>query len=213
MFTSFYWHEFLALALIHFLAVIAPGPDFAITIRQSVIHGRKAGILTAIGIGAGISVHVIYTLIGIGALLHTTPWLMNIVKVMGGLYLIWLGINFLRAKANTTNELQFDRQEHSPVSNKKAFLVGFITNATNPKATIFFLAIFTTVVSQTTPLSIQIFYGIWMCLVNALWFIVVSILFSHSSIRQKFVASGYWFERAMGVVLILFAIRLFLTSF
>lgn len=209
----FYWHEFLALALIHFLAVLAPGPDFAITIRQSITYGRQAGICTALGIGAGISIHVIYTLVGIGALLHTTPWLMTFVKIIGGLYLIWLGINFIRAKSKTTAELQFDPQQYATISNKKAFLIGFITNATNPKATIFFLAIFTTVVSTTTPLSIQIFYGLWMCFINALWFVIVSLVFSNLTIRQKFIASSYWFERIMGVILILFAIRLFLTNF
>lgn len=65
-----YMGEFIALAVIHFLAVMAPGPDFAVTTRQSVRHGRSAGIGTAIGIGAGISVHVIYTLLGVGALMQ-----------------------------------------------------------------------------------------------------------------------------------------------
>ncbi|BCQ67846.1 hypothetical protein PEQA60_18360 [Pseudomonas sp. Eqa60] len=61
---SNYLGEFLALALVHFLAVVAPGPDFAVTIRQSVRFGRMTGVCTALGIGAGISVHVLYTLLG-----------------------------------------------------------------------------------------------------------------------------------------------------
>ncbi|HFF4865749.1 TPA: LysE family translocator, partial [Acinetobacter baumannii] len=52
-----YGHEFLTLALIHFMAVILPGPDFVITVRQSVRYGYLIGCLTAIGIGVGISVH------------------------------------------------------------------------------------------------------------------------------------------------------------
>ena len=71
-----YGSEFLGIVLIHFLAVISPGPDFAVAIRQSVRHGRQVGIWTALGIGAGISVHVLYTLVGISALLRTTPWAM-----------------------------------------------------------------------------------------------------------------------------------------
>ena len=63
-----YGSEFLGIVLIHFLAVISPGPDFAVAIRQSVRHGRRVGIWTALGIGAGISVHVLYTLVGISAL-------------------------------------------------------------------------------------------------------------------------------------------------
>eukprot|EP00952_Eustigmatos_sp_NYUAD-ZCMA_P007681 32406-Eustigmatos_ZCMA.PRE.1 len=90
--TPDYLGEFLALAAIHFLAVVAPGPDFAVTIRQSVLYGRRLGIATAVGIGAGISVHVIYTLLGVGALMHTTPWLLSAAELVGGAYLLYLGV-------------------------------------------------------------------------------------------------------------------------
>src|SRR5690625_7077812 len=88
---SHYLSEFISLALIHFLAVVAPGPDFAVTVRQSLVFGRRAGVLTAVGIGAGISVHVLYTLLGFGALMHTTPWLMRGAELIGSLYLLYLG--------------------------------------------------------------------------------------------------------------------------
>ena len=60
-----YGSEFLALALVHFLAVLLPGPDFAVTVRHSVRYGHLIGCLTAIGIGSGISIHVLYTLVGV----------------------------------------------------------------------------------------------------------------------------------------------------
>ncbi|PHM37227.1 LysE family translocator [Xenorhabdus innexi] len=209
---SNYLHEFLGLALIHFLAVVAPGPDFAVTIRQSIRFGRWVGICTAIGIGAGISVHVIYTLIGVGALIHSTPWLMTAAKIMGGVYICYLGIQFIRSKPE---QADFVLSHDAPVqqqSLQRAFFTGFMTNATNPKATLFFLAVFTTVVSTTTPLSVQVFYGVWMCIVNAVWFILVSWLFSNPLIRMKFIRMGYWFERGIGIILIGFAARLvFLT--
>ena len=77
-----YLHEFLILALVHFLAVVAPGPDFAVVIQQSVSHGRKMGIVTALGIGAGISVHVLYTILGFGLLIKTNVWVFNSVKII-----------------------------------------------------------------------------------------------------------------------------------
>lgn len=207
-----YLNEFLALAGIHFLAVVAPGPDFAVTIRQSVRFGRLIGVITALGIGAGISVHVLYTLLGVGALMHSAPWLLNMAKVIGGGYILYLGINLLRNKAQATRaDFGQASGERPPQNLTKAFLVGFLTNATNPKATLFFLAIFTTVVSASTPLKIQALYGLWMCSVNALWFILVSLLFSSERVRQAFLKMGYWFERTMGVVLILFAGRLMLS--
>ncbi|KAA8996637.1 LysE family translocator [Affinibrenneria salicis] len=208
-----YWGEFAGLALIHFLAVIAPGPDFAVTIRQSVRFGRLAGICTALGIGAGMSVHIIYTLLGISALMHTTPWLMSAARFAGGAYIIYLGVNFLRSKPTPLPSLAHDGAAPPAQSRNKAFLMGFMTNATNPKATLFFLAIFTSVVSSATPTSVQMLYGLWMCSVNAAWFVLVSLLFSSPAVRQRFERKGYWFERVMGVVLLGFAARLLMVSF
>ncbi|WP_248796978.1 LysE family translocator [Pseudomonas sp. MWU13-2105] len=207
-----YLNEFLALAGIHFLAVVAPGPDFAVTIRQSVRFGRLIGVITALGIGAGISVHVLYTLLGVGALMHSAPWLLNVAKVIGGGYILYLGINLLRSKAQAARTDFGQAADGFPrQSLAKAFTVGFLTNASNPKATLFFLAIFTTVVSASTPLKIQALYGLWMCSVNALWFILVSLLFSSERVRLAFLKMGHWFERTMGMVLILFAGRLMLS--
>ncbi|MGN7739878.1 LysE family translocator [Pseudomonas sp. 22526] len=209
---SNYLGEFLALATIHFLAVVAPGPDFAVTIRQSVRFGRVVGLCTAIGIGAGISVHVLYTLLGVGALMHTTPWLLSVAKVVGGAYILYLGVSLLRSKPKTSIEgsdagNDLAQQQTLP----KAFMTGFLTNATNPKATLFFLAIFTTVISATTPLKVQALYGVWMCCVNALWFVIVALFFSSPRVRLLFMRMGHWFERTMGVILILFAGRLILS--
>src|SRR5690625_3576441 len=98
---SAYAAEFFSLAIIHFLAVVAPGPDFAVTVQQSLAHGRRAGILTSLGIGAGISVHVLYTLIGFSALMHSTPWLMRLAELVGSIYLLYLGSHFIRPALRT----------------------------------------------------------------------------------------------------------------
>lgn len=201
-------NEFLALALVHFFIVVSPGPDFALTLRQSIYHGRKAGLMTALGIGAGISVHVVYTLIGVTALMQATPWLMDTAKYIGAAYLIWLGIQFLRSKGVTT-AITPDNPGPAQTAGK-AFWMGFLTNATNPKAMLFFLAIFTTLVSPSTPVSVKLFYGMWMCGVNAAWFMAVSVLFSHQRIRERFLAHSRLFDNVIGAVLLLFAGRLLL---
>ncbi|EEH8378407.1 LysE family translocator [Salmonella enterica subsp. enterica serovar Montevideo] len=203
-----YLREFLALAAIHFLAVVAPGPDFAVTIRQSVRFGRHAGIGTAVGIGAGISVHVIYTLLGVGALMHATPWLLRVAEFVGGAYLLYLGLTFIRQAGKQTAELALDSGDGTARSFRQSFALGFLTNATNPKATLFFLAVFTTVVSASTPLRIQMLYGAWMCFVNAAWFVLVSLVFTSPRIRERFLRIGHWFERFMGLLLIAFSARL-----
>ncbi|WP_413492603.1 LysE family translocator [Morganella psychrotolerans] len=206
----FNWNEFLGLALVHFFIVVSPGPDFAVTLRQSIYYGRKAGLMTALGIGAGISVHVVYTLIGVTALMQATPWLMNVAKYIGAAYLIWLGVQFLRSKGSSAKITPDNADSGSAQTAGKAFWMGFLTNATNPKAMLFFLAMFTTLVSVSTPVSVKLFYGIWMCGVNAAWFMLVSLLFSHQRIRERFLAHSKLFDNIIGVVLLLFAGRLLL---
>ena len=201
------WHEFLTLAFIHFMAVILPGPDFVVTVRQSVRYGYLVGCLTALGIGVGISVHVFYTLVGIGFLIQQSTWLMVVIRVAGALYLLYLGWQCLRSQPNASLDLSGQADADKP-SLMQAFRMGFLTNALNPKATIFFLAIFTAVVSASTPMKIQVLYGGWMCLVNAIWFMTVSVMFAQPKVRQRFLEFGVYFERVMGLLLIGIALRL-----
>ncbi len=202
-----YVNEFLMLTLIHFLAVISPGPDFAIVIRQSISFGRKTAIITSLGIGAGISMHVLYTLLGIGFIITQSEMAFMLAKIAGASYLTYLGLNLLFSKAKTAESAQIkvdiDKNHH-----KRAFMLGFMTNLLNPKATLFFLAIFTTIVSIDTPLAVQTIYGFWITITTALWFSLVSFFFSHHKVRAKFVSHGYLFERVMGIVLLIFAVKL-----
>src|SRR6218665_4102061 len=125
-----YAPEFLSLPLIHFLAVVAPGPDFAIPISQSVRHGRRAGIYTALGIGAGISAHVIYTILGIGAFMHASTVLMNAARLIGALYICYLAVNLLRAQpavAGDPSDIQGKAEHHTHV---QSFSLRLFTHAT-----------------------------------------------------------------------------------
>lgn len=202
-----YIGEFIALAIIHFLAVVAPGPDFAVTVRQSVTYGRVTGLITSVGIGVGISVHVIYTILGVGLIISQSETVFFLAKIIGASYLAYLGFNLIRSRKSSI-EIDLNRDGLSSMKSKKAFLVGFMTNALNPKATLFFLAVFTTIVSKETPLSVQLIYGVWMCTVNAVWFALVSLLFSQEKIRVAFLKLGHWFEKGMGVILLGFALKL-----
>lgn len=92
-----YLQEFLLLATIHFLAVVAPGPDFAVVVQQSISSGRKIGAITALGIGAGISVHVLYTILGFGLLMQTNEMVFTLVKIVSAIYLVYLGFNLIKS--------------------------------------------------------------------------------------------------------------------
>ena len=209
--TSIYLSQFLTVAAVHLLAVASPGPDFAVVVHQSVTHGRRTALLTSCGVGMGIMVHVLYCLLGFGLLVSSSPMLFAIMKVAGAVYLLYLGGKALRAGKISEQE-SGDVEATGLPSARRAVWTGFLTNGLNPKATLFFLALFTVVISPSTPRSVQLCYGIYMAFATALWFAMISLLFGHQRVRRFFGLAGHWFERVRGVALIAIAVEILLAS-
>lgn len=205
-----YWQEFLLMASAHALAVASPGPDFAIVMRQSLVFGRRFAILTSIGIGLAILVHVTYAVLGIGLLIRDTVWLFTTIKIAGAAYLLYIGWQAIRVQKAEVNE--FKPVSHDTMSSMKAFRQGFITNVLNPKATLFFLSLFTTIVSAETPMGIQALYGIWMSVMTGAWFIFLSLMLTQQRVRQFFASFGHWIDRVLGAFLIILAIMLLFST-
>lgn len=207
---SLYISQFLTVAFVHLLAVASPGPDFAIVVRQSITFGRRTAVLTSCGVGLGILVHVCYSLLGIGVIISQSLLLFTIMKIAGAGYLVYLGVRAMRTRKVS---ISFQKAGSKPLpSAKNAVWTGFLTNGLNPKATLFFLSLFTVVISPETPISVQALYGIYMAVATALWFSLVSLLFGQERIRHLFGRIGHWFERFMGLALFLLGLKLISTS-
>ena len=203
-----YWLEFLTIASVHLLAVASPGPDFAIVLKHSISFGRRAAIITSIGVGVGILIHVGYSLLGIGILIKTTPVLFQVFSYIAAMYLLYLGWGAIRSSASKhLNSVEFKKTMHI-ISDNKAFMVGFLTNGLNPKATLFFLSVFAVAVSPDTPNAIKLGYGLYLAVATCIWFCVLSSFLSSKKVRLYIGEKGYWFDRVMGIVLILLAIKL-----
>lgn len=201
-----YWIEFAKVALAHLLAVASPGPDFAIVLKQSIAHGRRTAVWTSIGIGTGILLHIAYSVLGIALLIKGSEVWFSVVKYAGAGYLAWIGIQALRAKP-----LEGDLELAARTAPKPqgAFVTGFLTNTVgNPKATLFFLALFTVVINPRTPRLIQVGYGVWMAVATAAWFTFVSFVFTQEGVRRRFLRYGHWIDRLLGVVFLGFALSL-----
>ena len=203
---SLYISQFLTVALVHLLAVASPGPDFAIVVRQSITYGRKTALYTSFGVGMGIMIHVFYSLLGIGLIVSQSIMLFTIMKMAGAGYLMFIGFKAMcTKKVSLTFAERVNDQLPTPM---KAIWTGFLTNGLNPKATLFFLSLFTVVISPETPIFIQFLYGIYMAMATALWFSMVSMLFGQERVRHLFGRVGHWFERLMGLSLCLLGLRL-----
>jgi len=192
-------------AVIHLLAVISPGPDFMMITRSSLIYSRRTGMYSAIGLGLGILVHVAYSLVGIGLVISQSIVLFTIIKYLGAIYLIYIGYKSLTAKLERAkdNEIVM-RQGITPL---KAIRIGFLTNVLNPKATLFFLSLFTLVISPNTPLFVKLIMSAEMSIVTAGWFMLIAFIFSHHLFKNKIQKVQHIAERFIGIALILLGLK------
>lgn len=201
-----YLPEFLIVVVAHLLAVMAPGPDFIMITRNSIAYSRKTGIYSSIGLGLGILVHVTYSLIGIGLIISQSIVLYSTIKYLGAAYLIYIGYKSIHSKSGAGVDLFEEKKED--ISKFAAIRIGFLTNALNPKVTLFFLALFTQVIDPTTPLWVKILYGAEMSVVTSLWFSLVTYMFSHRQIKTRINFVQRYVERAMGAILIALGIKI-----
>ncbi|VAW22143.1 hypothetical protein MNBD_ALPHA12-962 [hydrothermal vent metagenome] len=208
---NFPWVEFITILGAFSIGAISPGPDFAMVLRQSVSHGREAGIATSAGIGSAILVHGTYTVLGLGLIISQSELLFSVLKYAGTGYLLWLGIGALRSRAPRPPGALV-KSPVGAMSPHKAFVIGFLTNLLNPKAALFFLALFTSVVSADTALKWQAIYILVMALVLFLWFSLVAAIFTTPRVRAGFYRIGQWFNRITGAALILLALKLALAQ-
>ena len=215
-----YWREFLTIVIEHALAVASPGPDFALVLRQSLAHGRRTAIWSSIGIGCGLSFHIIYCILGLGYFLKNTPVALTAVQYLGAAYLAWIGIRALRTKPRES-DIDVGRglsptsagdvgHEARPtgLANSQAWTTGFMVNVLNPKAALFLISLFALAVNPSTPKLIQVGYGLWIAGATIAWFSFVATVFTQEGIRRRFLRHGHWIDRALGVVFIAFAVSL-----
>ncbi|MFI1719774.1 LysE family translocator [Streptomyces sp. NPDC020489] len=189
--------EILAVAVITVLAVIAPGADFAMVVRNSYLHGRRTGLFAAIGVAAGVLVHVTYTMLGVGLLIASSTFLFTIIKLVGAAYLVYIGVRTFR----TRGEVRVDLETRSDLTPLKALRSGFLTNVLNPKTTLFVVSTFAQVVSPGTPVYQQVGYGLFMSLAHLLWFGVVAVFFSHDRMRSLMLRGQKVLNKVIGSVL------------
>ncbi len=213
----------LIVTTIHFLAAASPGPDFVLVSQQTLTKGKKEGLLCSLGIALGLSVHIIYSALGLAAVIaHSDFWLW-VIKIIGGCYLIFLGLKGLSSKQVTNIKLPQNTVNSNTSASKKTLLevkssaiktigTGFVCNALNPKAPIYFVSLFTLVLSPELPTSHLIIYGVWMMMIQLIWFSSIVFLLSRPSINTKFQQMGHWVDRVMGTAMIILGVKVLMTK-
>ncbi|UOF89647.1 LysE family transporter [Fodinisporobacter ferrooxydans] len=204
---------YVEIFLIGVLAAISPGPDFVVVMKNSLGIGRKYGIATALGIASALIVHVTYTILGFTIIIKKFPSLFNIIKLAGAIYLLWLGYKGIRSKAQSESSNEISIEQKLKPSIREGFREGFLCNLLNPKAPLFFLSVFSQFLGHNTSDWVRWVYGGETIFAIGLWFVSLAVLISNNYFRNMYQKYMHWFDRGLGVVLIVFAVTIGITAF
>lgn len=206
--------NWLMLIAIFGVAVISPGPDFVVAVRNSILYSRRVGLWTALGFGCGVIFHVTYTIFGIAALIAQSIVLFNLLKYAGAAYLFYVGFKAIRSKGMSAEAQDDATNPASPktMTDMQAFRSGFITNLLNPKATMFFLALFSQILQPDFSMLVQIGYGATCVIMVTVWFSLVATVLTTPAIKARFMKMTKWIDRTCGALFIALGVKLAFTK-
>ena len=190
----------------HLIALISPGPDFIVACRNAIQYSRKTGLWTAVGFGIGVCVHMSYAFFGLTWMISQSDILFTTMKYLGAVYLIYLGVSSLFLK-NTKIDLKTD-QRVSKIKWYTATKMGLLTNLLNPKASLFFLSLFTLVIGPEVNLTVMAILALILVSSTVLWFSLVAVFLTHQKTRYLFEGYQKQINRLFGMILIIIGIRI-----
>jgi threonine/homoserine/homoserine lactone efflux protein len=202
-------HDLLLFIVSGWLLNITPGPDMLYIIGRSTAQGLRAGIIAALGVGAGIFVHIAATALGLSAILAASAGAFTLIKLLGAAYLVYVGISLLRSSSTPFDSASATRL--APASLRSVFMQGFLTNVLNPKVALFFLAFlpqFVDAGAANQPLAFFLL-GLLFNVNGTLWnvFVAWSAARLSAGLRQRADALK-WFNRCVGGIFVALGIRL-----
>jgi threonine/homoserine/homoserine lactone efflux protein len=195
---------FVTVAIAHFLALLSPGPDFVLVVKSAIRNEGKNAIGVALGIASANALYIGLCLIGVGTILAASVTVMIVLKVIGGLFLIYLAVQALRANKSSYSNLDIADNSHSnevKTTIFKELITGFMSGILNPKNLLFYLSLFTVVLTPEVGLAFKLGLGIWMTAIVFLWDLSIIFLLSTPKVRSKFTKLAYYIDKITGAIL------------
>ncbi|MEZ8613343.1 LysE family translocator [Vibrio sp. 10N.247.311.14] len=195
----------ITLASIHFIALMSPGPDFALVVQNATRHGRQTGLYIALGLSCGILLHSLLSLTGISYLVHQQPTLFAIIQLAGGSYLLYLGYGALKAtwqiiQNHDDDDDTINAKDLILTNKRQAFSKGFATNILNPKALVFFISLMSSLVPADMSLSGKGFALIILFGLSLFWFSLLAWMLSTKALQKKLSEATVYIDGLCGVV-------------
>jgi threonine/homoserine/homoserine lactone efflux protein len=201
-------NHYEAFLLAGILLNLTPGNDTIYILSKSIAHGRRAGIMSALGIGSGTVVHTLFAALGLSIIISKSILIFSIIKYLGAVYLVYIGIKMVIDKSR----LQFKDSENS--TGKKSLIIyrdAALTNILNPKVAMFFIAFLPQFIDPTYKSSIFPFItlGLTFTFTGTLWCFVLAFFSSRVflKLRNNIKLSSY-LNKTCGTILIGLGIKI-----
>lgn len=187
------------------LTFLSPGPNLLVVVQSSLSVGRTGGIAAGFGVALGDAIYAALGLLGMAAVISQSGELFGVIKILGGLYLLWLGWKMVAGRGSFRLEADAERSvQQSP----NLFLRGLVTDLANPQTVLFFASIFAVTLTATTPAWAKMLAWLGIVAASAGWRILLSLAFSRKRVRSIYSRWQQAIERLAGVALAAFGVRL-----
>lgn len=194
---------------IHLMASISPGPDFVVVSQKTLLQGRKAGIFCGIGVCVGLLVHIGYSVAGLTTALGHSEHIVQGIGILGGSYLVFLGYKSFKGSFSKQAELVVN--ERSKTATQSAFWSGLIVNIFNPKAAIYFISLFSIIISPTMGVEKLLLVIVSIIAVQMAWYLTFIYFVTIPSVRVKFDSKVYLIDRTLGMLMALMGLYMVAT--
>ncbi|WP_105404740.1 LysE family translocator [Neorhizobium sp. T7_12] len=200
---------FISILLLHLIGAISPGPAFVMTVRTAAVEGFRPAFLASVGLGTGAVCWALAALLGLSLVFQVAPSALLIFKLAGAAFLLWIAWQtFRHADAPLP---QVDGDGPAPRTARSAFRLGLLTQLANPKIAVFFGAVFVGMVPHDAPIWAKAAILVMILLDEMLWYAFVGRVFSLAHVRAVYGRAKRWIDRAFGVLIATFGIRIAVT--
>ena len=192
------------------IVIVIPGPDTAVVTKNVLIYGRRTGLGTSLGVSAGLSLWTIAAAVGLASLVRASEVAFTVLKLVGALYLVWLGIQALRAAGHESAAEDSERRSGaSAMGARGGFRQGVLSDLANPKIGIFFTSLLPQFVSAGRPVLVPfLVLGAIFVAMTVVWLLAYTLVAARAAqtlMRPQVRAA---LDRVTGVVLIGLGLRL-----
>ncbi len=199
--------ELLPFLLVSTIVIASPGPDTALVVRNALFGGRRLALATAVGVSCGLAVWSIAAGVGVAAVLRRSEPAFTALRIVGAIYLVWLGIQALRM-AWSGRAPEPTTAPARAASARRGLRQGFLSNLSNPKIAVFFTSFLPQFATADASFAVLLALGLVFCLLTLAWLCGYAVVVARAGdlLRRRRVRQ--WLEGVTGAVLIAFGVRL-----